>query len=229
MTALNASMMATTSRGWVEHRSKLRHYPATIRLMWIVAGIHDCLKRGEIQQARARCALALAATDQSAIDMGNWSLAQEFLPELPPPYQSFTNRRAPDQSEQVSTRLTDERFIEIMMWRLKDRDSYLEWRRRLNQSAKPKPQPGLLNRDSLPKPGPKGAAKPKPKAKASGGFRTERSLDGGKFLNSLFAALRPERSVPGARASTVHADIGTFVLRPSVGLARIESLFPVCC
>ena len=55
--------------------------------------------------ARARCCLALAAIDQSAVDAGSWTLAQEYLLELPPPYRSFVQRRPIDPSEQQATRL----------------------------------------------------------------------------------------------------------------------------
>ena len=152
----SSSHMATLSRGWVEHRSRI----ATVRFAWVVAGIHDALRQGEFQQARARAALALAAIDQSALDAGGWGLAQEFLLELPPPYGSFTNRRMPDPSEQVATRLADDRFVDTMMWKLKDRDSYLESRKRLSQNSgnRAKPPP--------PGPSPKQPGTPKAKAKA---------------------------------------------------------------
>ena len=58
-----------------------------------------------MEQARARCCLALAAIDQSAVDAGSWTLAQEYLLELPPPYGSFVQRRPIDPSEQQATRL----------------------------------------------------------------------------------------------------------------------------
>lgn len=159
-TAPGSSAVSATSRGWLEHRSRLGHFPATIRFAWIIAGVHDCLRQGDPEQARARCALALAATDQSALDGGNWSLAQEFLLELPPPYQSFSNKKMPEQHEQIATRLADDRLMELLMWRLKDRDSFLESKKRLT-AAKPKPVPPV----PTPKPGPKW--QPKGKAKAS--------------------------------------------------------------
>ena len=158
-TALGTAAASATSRGWVEHRSKLGYCPATIRFAWVIAGIHDCLRAGETAQARARCALALAAIDQSSLDAGSWTLAQEFLLELPPPYAAFMNHRAPDPSEQIATRLADDRLIEILLWRLKDRDSFLESRKRLNQNAKPKTPPP----NPTAKPGPKPKAKPKAK------------------------------------------------------------------
>ncbi len=152
-TAPGSSAVAATSRGWLEHRSRLGHYPATVRFAWVLAGVHDCLR----QQARARCALALAAIDQSALDGGSWGLAQEFLLELPPPYQSFANKMMPEQHEQISTRLADDRLMELLMWRLKDRDSFLESKKRPT-AAKPKAVP--------PPPTPKAGPKWQPKSKS---------------------------------------------------------------
>lgn len=152
--------IGVTSRGWMEHRSRLGHYPQTIRFSWILAAIHDNLKQGEVQQARARCCLALAAVDQSAIDQGSWALAQEFLLENAPPSGAFANRRPVDQGEQLTTRLVDERFIELMMWRLRDRDSYLNQNRaKSGYPAAPSP---AANAKAVPKGNPKGKAKAKP-------------------------------------------------------------------
>ncbi len=46
-----------TARGWLEHRSKLLHYPATIRFGWVVSGILDCLRNDRVSEAKARCYL----------------------------------------------------------------------------------------------------------------------------------------------------------------------------
>ena len=94
--APSSQAVAATARGWLEHRSKLGHYPSTIRFSWIIAGALDNLRQGEVSQARARLALALAAVDQAALDGGSWSLANEFLLEVPPPFSAFQNRKAPD-------------------------------------------------------------------------------------------------------------------------------------
>ncbi len=40
-----AGAVLTTSRAWVEHRSRLGPYPSTIRAAWLIAGIHDSLKQ----------------------------------------------------------------------------------------------------------------------------------------------------------------------------------------
>ena len=111
--APSSQAVAATARGWLEHRSKLGHYPSTIRFSWIIAGALDNLRQGEVSQARARLALALAAVDQAALDGGSWSLANEFLLEVPPPFSAFQNRRAPDPSEQVATRLVEDRFLDV--------------------------------------------------------------------------------------------------------------------
>lgn len=113
---------------------------------------------------------ALAAIDQSALDGGSWGLAQEFLLELPPPYQSFANKKMPEQYEQISTRLADDRLMELLMWRLKDRDSFLESKKRLT-GAKPKAVP--------PTPGPKGGPKWQPKSKAKASSTTTEEGGGG--------------------------------------------------
>ena len=48
-------------------------YATTIRAAWMISGIHDALRSGDSEQARARCCLALAALDQGAVDSGNCS------------------------------------------------------------------------------------------------------------------------------------------------------------
>ena len=166
-----SSVVMTTSRAWVEHRSRIGHYPSTIRFAWLLAGVHDALKNQEVEQARARCCLALAAVDESAMDQGNWSLAQEFLLELPPPYGAFSNRRPVDPSEYQSTRLVDERFLEVMMWRLRDRDHFQESKKRLSSGARPKAGPG--SEGGPPKVNPKVKAKPKARPRQDGGQGVE--------------------------------------------------------
>lgn len=117
-------------------------------------------------------ALGLAALDQSSIDSGSWVLAQEVLFEPPAPFSSFQRHRAVDHAEQVASRLIDDRILEVLLWRLKDRDAYLESRRRLAGAGRereiPKPTGGPV-RD----PNPKGAPKVKPKPKPKGGQQRE--------------------------------------------------------
>lgn len=169
-----STSVVTTSRAWVEHRSRIGHFPSTIRAAWLLAGVHDSLKNQEFDQARARCCLGLAAIDQSAMDQGNWSLAQEFLLELPPPYGSFSNRPV-DPSEHQSTRLVDDRFLEVMMWRLRDRDHFHESKKRLSANqTRIRPPPGGDGGQPRGEPkDPKKKPKPKPRPRQEGGQAAE--------------------------------------------------------
>lgn len=133
--APGATMQQTSARAWLEHRSRLGYYPTTIRYAWALTGIWDALRSGAVKEARARCALAVAACDQSSIDQGSWLLSQEVLLEQPAPLQSFQGRRSPEPWEQSGSKLLDERWLEVFMWRLKSKDSYLESRKRLTQTG----------------------------------------------------------------------------------------------
>ena len=69
-----------------------------------------------------------------------WRLAiklqsTEVLLEQPAPLQSFQGRRGPEPWEQSGSKLLDERWLEVFMWRLKSKDSYLESRKRLTHAG----------------------------------------------------------------------------------------------
>ena len=151
----------TSSRAWLEHRSKLQNYTNTVRLAWQIASIHDCLRRDAQEEARARSALLLTALDQAAIDNGNWTLAQEVLLEPAAPYAAFAAKRPPEVWEQSTSRILDDRWVDILMWKIKDRDAYLEARKRLAGSKAaalpPKSDPALTDpKVAAPKRQPKG-------------------------------------------------------------------------
>ena len=171
-----SGQMATSSRAWLEHRSRLMHYPSTIRFGWAVAGIHDALKEGRTEEARARCCLTLAAIDQSSIDSGSWTLAQEVLLEQAAPYGSFIGRRSPELSEHPSSRLLDERLLEVVVWRIKERDHYIESRKRLGAAEKVRANPGGGDPNKPPFVVPR--VKPKAKVKAKGDGRGQNQEDG---------------------------------------------------
>ena len=63
-------------------------------------------------------------------------MAQEALLEESPPMASFKGKERPAQWEQTASKLMDERWLDVLMWRLKNRDSYLESRKRLGPSKK---------------------------------------------------------------------------------------------
>eukprot|EP00438_Fugacium_kawagutii_P028867 Skav225489 [mRNA] locus=scaffold1360:5423:9203:- [translate_table: standard] len=173
----------TTSRAWVEHRSKLLHYQSSIRATWLLAGIHDALKAGRTSEARARTALAILAYDQASLDNGNWQLAQELCLELAPPFSSFQNRKAPDSNGQSWSRLADERILDLALWRLKDKDSFNESRKRLSsQSKSARPGGGGDNAEG-------------------GGSKLKRTEV--RASNSAPGS----QSLPGSRASTVQANL----------------------
>ena len=175
--APGVSHQPTTTRAWLEHRSKLLHFQSSVRAAWLIGGIHDALKGGRVAEARARSALAILAYDQAALDNGNWPLAQELCLELAPPFSSFQGRKPPEVGEQAWSRLADERFLELALWRLKDKDAFVESRKRLSAPAKQPWQKGSHGESSGggspdapgPRQEPKRKAKAKPKAAGSPG------------------------------------------------------------
>ena len=132
--APGSSNLPTGSRAWVEYRSKVMNYQSSVRAIWAIAGIHDCLRQGRYQEARCRASLAIAAWDQASLDSGNWLMSQELLLEEAPPWSSFQNKRMPEPWEQAASKLVDERWLAVLQWRLKDKDAYLETKKRLVQS-----------------------------------------------------------------------------------------------
>ena len=122
-----------STRVWMEYRSRLLHYPTTLRYVWAIAGIHDCLRQGRSDEARARCALMMAAADQTSLDGGNWLLSQEILLEEPPPFASFQGKKLPETWDQAASKLLDERWQDVLMWKVRSKDSYFESRKRLSQ------------------------------------------------------------------------------------------------
>ncbi len=132
--APGATNLPTGSRAWVEYRSRVMNYQSSVRAIWAIAGIHDCLRHGRYQEARCRATLAIAAWDQASLDSGNWLMSQELLLEEPPPWSSFQNKRMPEPWEQAASKLVDERWLAVLQWRLKDKDAYLETKKRLVQS-----------------------------------------------------------------------------------------------
>ena len=134
--APGSSSQMVSWRAWLERRSRIGPYPTTIRFCWILGGILDSLQNGAVGEAKARAALGMLAADQAALDNGSWLMAQEALLEEPPPMASFKNKTHPEAWEQTGSRLMDDRWLEVLMWRIKNRDSYLESRKRLGPGRK---------------------------------------------------------------------------------------------
>lgn len=155
-----------TVRGWLTSRSRLQNFTSHVRWSWQVAGVWDSLIRGSHEEARARCAVLIAAADQAAIDSGNWIMANVSLLEAPPPYQAFSSHTSPTPQELQHSSLLDPRWVEVFLGHIKEQDSYQESKRKLGKGG------GKADRDTTerggagdPKPGPKKT----PKKKAAAG------------------------------------------------------------
>ena len=126
-----SSQVPVSCRAWLESRSRVQHYPSTIRFLWMIAGIGDALREEKYEEAYLRSLLGLAAGDQLSIDKGNWNVASEILLEDPPPFPAFTSHTLPTGAEVPFTKLIDARWMEIFIARLREVDLYLESRRKL--------------------------------------------------------------------------------------------------
>ena len=145
----------TTTRGWLVNRSRLQQYVNHVRWSWQVCGVWDALIANKPEEAGARCAVLIAASDQSAIDGGNWLFASSLLLEPPPPYQSFALHQPPTIQELQHTTLVEGRWIEVLLGHLKEVEGFIESKRKLGG----KPNPTKLKDEE-------DAAKAKAKAKS---------------------------------------------------------------
>ncbi|CAE7637381.1 unnamed protein product, partial [Symbiodinium necroappetens] len=137
------SSAQSSARAWIEFRSRVGYFPTTIRTLWCLGGILDCLRDGRTGEARARTCLAIAALDQQCIDSGQWTLAQEILLEAPPPLGSFQGRRVlHDPLESFHTRLLSSRWSELLLHRVKELEAFLEAKRKLGRGGRRIPKNG---------------------------------------------------------------------------------------
>ena len=127
----------TTTRGWLVNRSRLQQYVNHVRWSWQVCGIWDSLIANKPEEARARCAVLIAASDQSSIDGGNWLLASSLLLEPAPPYQGFSQHQPPTVQELQHTALVDPRWIEVLLGHLKEVEGFIESKKKLGGKAVP--------------------------------------------------------------------------------------------
>lgn len=125
-----------TARGWLEHRSCIQQFPASIRSGWAIAGILDCLRGGRVEEARARACLALAQLDQQAIDRGNFLLASELSLESAPPYSAFSGHSLPETWEAPHSKLVDPRWMDLFMHRLREVADFQEKKLKLSGARK---------------------------------------------------------------------------------------------
>ena len=142
-----------TARAWLELRSRVQGYQTPVRFLWSVAGVLDCLRSGNVQEARARCCLSLAMGDQMSIDRGSWVVAGEIALEDPPPMAAFNTHTLPSEAEPPYTKLIDARWLELFLSKLSDVDNLNEKKKKLSARRAPL----LIEAD--PKPSPKKSGK----------------------------------------------------------------------
>ena len=142
-----ANQQTATMRGWLEHRSHIPGLAGPARWSWAVGGIADCLAAGRTAEAHARALLLVAAADQAAIDSGNWLLGAEFLLEPAAPLQAFARHTRPEMHEQQSTRILDPRWVSVAMSRVRERESFVEVRRKLGGGGGRPPGGGNASQD----------------------------------------------------------------------------------
>ena len=124
-------------RGWLEHRSRIPNLGPTVRISWAVAGALDAARAGNHMECQARLGLLLAAIDQVACDRGQWLLASEVLMESSsPPFGSFSRHTPPEFGESPHSRLLDSRWVDALMFRVKELDDYAERRSKLSKIGK---------------------------------------------------------------------------------------------
>lgn len=147
-------------RGWLETRSRITNHQAHVRWAWAVGAIWDALILGNIKEARARCAVLIAAADQTSIDAGSWLLSGVALLEPAPPFHTFAAHQTPGHQELQHSALLDPRWMELFLSHVKEMDSYQETKRKL---SKPTVQAGAASRGDEEK-----IAKAKAKSKGKG-------------------------------------------------------------
>ena len=134
----------SSTRGWLEHRSRIQAYPTMVHLTWAIAGALDCIRAGKVQQARARLNIAILMADQVSIDRGSWLLAQELSLEISPPMSSFKKHEAASSAgDPVYSRLLDARWAEVALAKLKEEAEFFDRRQKLSSrlQAPPKDNP----------------------------------------------------------------------------------------
>lgn len=134
--APGATMSSVTARGWLEQRSKIQSFQVPVRAAWSLAGVWDCLRQGRVEEARARAALGVASFDQLGIDKGSWLVAGELALEDAPPFSSFAAHRPLEHWESPHTKLVDERWLELILAKLRDIHDFQDKKQKLASGSR---------------------------------------------------------------------------------------------
>ena len=123
----------TSTRAWLEHRSRVQAFPTMVHMSWAIGGTLDCLRAGKVDQARARLNIAVLIVDQVSIDKGSWLLAQELSLEVGPPMSSFRKHEvASSAGDPAYSRLLDPRWAEVALAKLREEADFLDRRQKLS-------------------------------------------------------------------------------------------------
>ena len=133
--------VAISARAWLELRSKIGNFQTPLRLLWGIAGVWDCLRNGDADAARARCALLVAQGDQLSIDRGSWVVAGELSLEDSPPFASFATHSLPSETDNPHTKLVDSRWMDLVLHRLSCVDQLMEKKKKLSSKRLPLANP----------------------------------------------------------------------------------------
>ena len=134
--APGATTSSVTARGWLEQRSKIQSFQVPVRAAWSLAGVWDCLRQGRVEEARARAALGVASFDQLGIDKGSWLVAGELALEDAPPFSSFAAHRPLEHWESPHTKLVDERWLELILAKLRDIHDFQDKKQKLTSGSR---------------------------------------------------------------------------------------------
>lgn len=113
-------------RAWVARKPLPHHQSSSSCAMGVGCGSHlGCPYPEQCREARARCALMVAAADQTSIDAGSWVLSGVALLEPPPPFHSFATPQSPAPQEMQHSSLLDLRWVvELFLGHVKEMDTY---------------------------------------------------------------------------------------------------------
>ena len=104
-----------------------------------MAGLHDCLMSGRVEEARARAALGVVIAEQLSLDAGSWLMANELVFEEDPPFPQFSKNEG-GGSASSSLRLPrpvtcDPRCSEVAIARLRDVTDFQGRKRRMGKGG----------------------------------------------------------------------------------------------
>ena len=93
--------------------------------------VNKYIVNGEIEQARALSGFCVCASEQVALDKGDWSLAMLLTLQPEPPFAYISSRKSDTEQMEPHSQLADERWIEAHLAYLADTDKIIERREKV--------------------------------------------------------------------------------------------------